>query len=79
MLEALDKVDGDQTTAKWKAEIGVLLFGKLDLSDLNKIGEATQVYGLKSSVEGRCRKCGKVQEVELPTGDFFASGLQGKK
>ena len=76
-LAAIDKVNGLEADKKWKAEQGDLLFGQMDIADIKAVAEATRKYGMKTSIERRCPSCHRQQTVEVPTQDFFASGLQG--
>jgi hypothetical protein len=79
MLRAIERVNGIEATQKWKAEIGELLFEKMDSMDISAIAKTTRKYGMTTSIERRCPNCGRMQKIEVPTQDFFASGLRGDK
>jgi len=75
-INALEKINGRPIDRKWISAYGALMFAKTDPDDLEKLGNAMQLYGLKKLVERKCPGCGKVWLAPLNTSNFFASGLR---
>lgn len=74
-LEAIEAVNGEAVDAKWRNEIGVMIFDRMDIVDLKAISASLREYGMAQTVKIRCPSCGKEFEQGVSTADFFAYGL----
>jgi hypothetical protein len=73
-VEALEMVNGSATDAKWKNNFGMLLFE--NMKEFVKLNKTMSEYGMKSVIEKRCIKCGKLWNAEVNTTNFFESALR---
>lgn len=75
--ESILSHDDEPADPKWRAQWGALLFEKADLDDLKACAKELNAYGVSPYFRAHCPKCGREWDAEVPTGDFFASGLRG--
>jgi hypothetical protein len=69
--------DGEAADPKWRGQWGSLVFERADLDDLKACAKELNAYGISPYFKAHCPKCGREWDAEVPTGDFFASGLRG--
>jgi hypothetical protein len=74
---SITHVDGEAVDDKWRLQWWDKLFERMDPEDIREVSKALTEFGLRPSVEVTCMKCGHRWTQEVPTGDFFGSGLQG--
>lgn len=74
--EAMTKVNGENIGRKWINRYAMMMFEKMGTADLRELGEKVDRYGIKTSVEKHCLKCGNMFHVELDTSNFFDSALR---
>lgn len=70
------QVNGNAVSPSWIASYGTMLFEKMGVVGVRDVSRAMAEWGIDSSVEAYCPKCGKEYRQEVPTGSFFASALQ---
>lgn len=73
---AIQKVNGLETTRQWKGIYGMLVMNKVYPKDLSIISRALSKYGIQKTKQRLCKECGKTWEAPLNTSNFFVSGLQ---
>ena len=74
---AIEKVNGMTVDNSWKKTKGSLLFNKSEntLTEVGKITEYFNKFGIDPRVEKICNKCGKVWQPPINTSNFFGSAL----
>lgn len=76
-VEAIKKVNGHEIDARWKNMIGIMLFENIDdTSEIKKITNEVNRYGMTRSVKKICNKCGKTWMQNVSTSNFFVSSLR---
>jgi hypothetical protein len=75
---AIIKVNGQEVDNSWKKSKGMKLFlSSEDIkSDIGKITDYINQYGVDPRVEKTCKSCGKVWQPIINTSNFFASALR---
>ena len=77
-LEALEKVNGESVSSKWKSRYGMSMFDQIKRKDIQKLGELITRYGLDIEVAKTCPACGKVFKTPINTSNFFVSALRSE-
>lgn len=75
---AIEEVNGESVSKKWRAEWGAQTFERMDIADLQDIGGERDKYGYQQTVMVRCPSCDKRFEGIVNLSSFFASGLRGQ-
>ena len=75
-VKALKTINGHEIDEIYRKTWGLYFFEEYDvIEDINKIAREMNKYGLDTSVEKLCNKCGKVFRTHLNTSNFFGSAL----
>lgn len=73
---AITEINGQSVNDKWKKAHGMNLFERMPVPALSSIGNDVSKYGLSSTIEKTCRKCGKTWQARVNTSNFFESALR---
>jgi len=74
-VECLIAVNGQPIDSRYRDAYGMYIFGNIRSikKDLKVLSDSINQFGLDTSVEKECPKCGKVWRAQVNTSNFFAS------
>jgi predicted Zn-ribbon and HTH transcriptional regulator len=75
-MQALRAVNGAEATDEYRRAVGTHLIRRMSYDDLQRIADAVDRVGLSSTIEKRCRSCGKQFHAQVNTASFFESALR---
>jgi hypothetical protein len=76
-VESLLKVNGKEIDKKYKNMYGMFIFNNIKevYVDLGNINNEIEKYGIDTTKEKECIRCGKIWRAQLNKSSFFGSGL----
>lgn len=69
---AIETINGSDVDLAFKNNYGMLIFNKMDIDDIESIGNQIGSYGLIKRKDRTCTKCGKNFKFVVDTSSFFA-------